>query len=150
MIAQLPTVAPSANYPEFLEALRNSGFDGFRAAGKALAPNDLPVFKRPGLPKPELCRYAALPPAAAKGRSHDDRVARVDQLIDLGLSLVELASQPADELLVSLWPVKAACAVGDQPGRGVPAVLGKVRNSLIDIPAAVGLESPAHHLHVRL
>lgn len=28
MIAQLPTVAPSANYPEFLEALRNSGFRG--------------------------------------------------------------------------------------------------------------------------
>ncbi len=24
MIAQLPTVAPSANYPEFLEALRSS------------------------------------------------------------------------------------------------------------------------------
>ncbi len=28
MIAQLPTVAPSADYPEFLEALRNSGFRG--------------------------------------------------------------------------------------------------------------------------
>ena len=28
MIAQLPTVAPSANYPEFLEALRNNGFRG--------------------------------------------------------------------------------------------------------------------------
>lgn len=28
MIAQLSTVAPSANYPEFLEALRNSGFRG--------------------------------------------------------------------------------------------------------------------------
>src|SRR5204862_1346771 len=89
------------------------GFEGLGTTSKALTAGELPVFHRPHLPEGELRPCAALLAAAVKGRFHDHRVASVDQLIELGLNVVELASQPTDEHLVPLGSVEDASAVGD-------------------------------------
>jgi hypothetical protein len=51
-----------------------------------------------------LC--AALPAPAVERRTNDHSVAGVDQLIDLGLTIVELAPDPTDGLRVSVGSVK--------------------------------------------
>ena len=117
------------------------GFEGVRPARKARAANELAVLDRPHLPEGELRLCATLPPASAKGRSHYDLVASIDQLVDFGPSIVELASQPTHELLVSLGSVKDTGAVGDYPGGGIPTVWGKVRNRPIDVSPAVSLKA---------
>ena len=70
MIAQLPTSATTANYPEFLEALRNSGFRGQISADYAtrtVLATDNSIYQR-------------LPQAAVFPRDADD-VARVAALM---------------------------------------------------------------------
>ena len=112
MIAQLPTSAPTANYPEFLEALRNSGFRGQISAdyaSRVVLATDNSIYQR-------------LPQAAVFPMDAED-VARVARLI----------AEPAYQQVVITPRGGGTGTNGQSLTDGIVVDLSRHMNSILEI-----------------